>query len=66
MMKRGKSPTVAAQEAISEIKAYYPSYGGALIAVNVSGDYGAAYSGFGSFHFTVYNPVLGTSTVVAV
>lgn len=66
LMKQGKSPTAAAEEAISEIKVYYPSFVGALIAVNVSGDHGAAYNGLSSFHYTVYNPILGTSTVVAV
>jgi len=63
-MKQGKSPTEAAQEAIKEIAQYYPSYGGALIAVNVSGYYGAAYTGFNSFEYTVYNPTLVNSTVI--
>lgn len=66
MMRRGNSPTEAAQEAIKEILNYYPTYSGALIAVNTTGYYGAAYTGFSSFHYTVYNPTLGQSTVVQV
>lgn len=65
-MKAGASPSAAASEALNEILDYYPSYGGGLIAVNVSGSYGAAYTGFPSFHYTVYNPILGNSTVVTV
>ncbi|XP_064405466.1 N(4)-(Beta-N-acetylglucosaminyl)-L-asparaginase-like isoform X3 [Halichondria panicea] len=65
-MKAGASPTSAAMEALQEIKNYYPSYGGGIIAVNVTGHYGGAYTGFPSFHYTVYNPTLGASTVVAV
>ncbi len=65
-MKGGASPSTAASEALQEIKKYYPSYGGGIIAVNVTGHYGGAYAGFSSFHYTVYNPTLGKSTVVIV
>lgn len=65
-MKRGATPSEAATEALKEILTYYPSYGGGLIAVNVTGSYGAAYTGFSSFHYTVYNPILGNSTVITV
>ncbi len=65
-MKAGASPGEAATEALDEIQAYYPSYGGALIAVNASGYYGAAYTGFPSFRYTVYNPILGNSSVIEI
>ena len=63
-MRRGMSPTAAAEDAIQIIAQYYPDFSGALVAVNISGDYGAASHGF-NFHYTVYNPALGNSTVVS-
>ena len=63
-MRRGMSPTAAAEDAIQTIAQYYPDFSGALVAVNISGDYGAASHGFKTFTYTVYNPALGNSTVV--
>lgn len=63
-MRRGISPTAAAEEALQRIAQYYPSFVGALVAVNISGSYGAANHGFGSFDYTVYTPQLGNSTVI--
>ena len=34
------SPTDAAKEALDHIASYYPSFSGALVAVNVNGEYG--------------------------
>ena len=34
------SPTDAAKEALDHIASYYPTFSGALVAVNVNGEYG--------------------------
>ena len=39
-MRSGMSPTDAVKEALEHIASYYPSFNGAMIAVNVNGDYG--------------------------
>lgn len=65
-MRRGLSPTEAAKDAIETIAQYYPDFSGALVAVNISGGYGAANHGFKNFKYTVYNPVLGHSTVITI
>lgn len=41
-MSRGKSPEEAARYAIARIKRYYPDFSGAVIAVNLEGQVGAA------------------------
>jgi hypothetical protein len=40
MMRNGFSPTAAADAAIQRIASKYPWFGGAVIAVNSSGDHG--------------------------
>lgn len=65
-MRSGTSPSQAAQESLDHITRYYPNYSGALIAVSINGSYGGATHGFSSFKFTVYNPKLGTSTIITV
>ncbi len=65
-MRRGVSPTAAAEDAIQTIAKYYPDFSGGLVAVNASGDYGAANHFSFTFQYTVYNPTLGNSTVVPV
>ena len=65
-MRRGMSPTAAAQDAIKAIAEFYPTFSGAIIAVNATGGYSAASNGLGfPFRYTVYNPTLGNSTVVS-
>lgn len=39
-MRAGKSPTDAASDALSRIAKYYPDFQGALVAVNIKGQYG--------------------------
>ena len=63
-MRHGMSPTAAAEDALSKIADFYPAFSGALVAVNISGDYGAASHGFANFKYTVYNPIFGNSTVI--
>ena len=64
-MRRGMTPSAAAQDAIKAIAQFYPTFSGAIVAVNASGSYGAASNGLGfPFRYTVYNPVLGNSTVI--
>lgn len=54
-MRRGSSPTKAAQKAIKRITKYYPLFMGAVIALNKTGGYGAACNGMQEFPFVVYN-----------
>jgi N4-(beta-N-acetylglucosaminyl)-L-asparaginase len=63
-MKQGLTPTKAVLEALNRIIAYHPDFSGALIAVNVTGHYGAACHGFSTFQYTVFNPELKNSTVI--
>ena len=62
-MAAGMSPTAAAQATLAKISAFYPDFGGALVAVSVTGEFGAAFVNFDSFPYTVVNPDLGNSTV---
>lgn len=34
------SPTAAAEDALRRISRYYPNYSGALVTVNITGNYG--------------------------
>jgi N4-(beta-N-acetylglucosaminyl)-L-asparaginase len=52
-MRNGKTPSEAATSAILRISKYYPSFSGAVIAMNMTGHYGAACHGLSSFPFTV-------------
>lgn len=63
-MEMGMHPQDAVVAALKKIKGFYPSYHGAMVAVTTAGVYGAAYTGFGGFQYTVYNPELGKSTVL--
>lgn len=64
MMGMGVSPKDAIEAALKKIKFYYPDFNGAMVAVTTSGEYGAGYSGFGGFQYTLFNPELGESTVL--
>ena len=63
-MRTGTSPKDAIKAALDKIKLFYPKFNGALIAATTSGEYGAGYSGFAGFQYTLYNPDLGKSTVM--
>ena len=39
-MRAGSSPTDATRDALSRIAKYYPGFQGALVAVNIKGQYG--------------------------
>ena len=63
-MASGMSPTDAAKAALDKISIYYPTFSGALIAVSITGEFGAAYKNFADgFPYAVYNPDLGQSTI---
>lgn len=62
-MRRGASPTQAAETAIKRVGKYYPNFFGAVIAANINGDYGAACNGMKEFPFSVANPKLKKVTV---
>ncbi len=63
-MRLGMKPADAVTVALKKISTYYPTYSGAMIAVTTSGEYGAAYTRFNGFSYTVYNPALKNSTVI--
>lgn len=59
-MRRGASPEAAARTAINRIVQHYPTFFGAVIALNNKGEYGAACNGMkNKFPFYVANPILG-------
>lgn len=51
-MRQGATPTEAAQTAIDRIASKYPSFVGAIIAVNTNGTIGAACNGLESFPYS--------------
>ena len=65
-MRMGMSPDAAITAALKKISTYYPNYYGAMVAVTTSGEYGAAYTQFDGFSYTVFNPKLGKSTIIHV
>ncbi|KAK3741573.1 hypothetical protein QZH41_012518 [Actinostola sp. cb2023] len=58
-MRQGKSPEEAAQLALARIVKYYPGFNGGVVAVNKSGEYGAAAHGWTFFKYSVVSPQLG-------
>lgn len=62
-MRRGATPTAAATTAISRIAEHYPAFTGAVIAINMNGEYGAACNGITRFAHYVANPELGKATM---
>lgn len=58
-MRRGSSPTVAAQTAISRITKKYPNFMGAVLVCRLDGQYGAACNGMDNFPFSVANEKSG-------
>lgn len=58
-MRKGANPFEAAATAVFRIATAYPSFSGAVIAVNKLGNYGAACHGMESFPFVVANPSFG-------
>ncbi|XP_078040866.1 N(4)-(Beta-N-acetylglucosaminyl)-L-asparaginase-like [Augochlora pura] len=62
-MRRGASPSAAATTAIQRIAEHYPTFRGAVIALNKDGEYGAACNGLTRFQHYVANPELGKATM---
>ncbi|XP_053989075.1 N(4)-(Beta-N-acetylglucosaminyl)-L-asparaginase-like [Hylaeus anthracinus] len=62
-MRRGASPTEAATTAIRRIAEHYPTFTGAVIALNKEGEYGAACNGITRFAHYIANPQLGKPTM---
>lgn len=62
-MRRNATPTAAATTAISRIAKHYPTFTGAVIALNKHGEYGAACNGITRFAYYVANPELGKPTI---
>lgn len=55
----GKSPKIAAKEAISKIVKHYPKFMGAIIVAKNDGRYSAACHGMLEFPYSVYTKTLG-------
>lgn len=62
-MRRGSSPESAARIAILRIVKYYPKFFGAVVAVNVTGSYGAACNGMTKFPITIANDEFGKASL---
>ncbi|CAK1551620.1 unnamed protein product [Leptosia nina] len=67
-MRRGASPTAAAQIAVKRIAKYYPEYMGAVVALSKDGEYGAACHGLAGmpFPFVVHDKTMEKCHVVLV
>ncbi|KAL3878200.1 hypothetical protein ACJMK2_030568 [Sinanodonta woodiana] len=65
LMKMGVAPSVAAAEAIKPIIKYYPNFIGAIIAVNVRGEFGAACHNLAVFKYSVASPEMPNVTVMS-
>ncbi|KAG0719963.1 putative N(4)-(beta-N-acetylglucosaminyl)-L-asparaginase [Chionoecetes opilio] len=52
-MRAGFSPRKAAEIAIFRVSQYYPEFMGAVVAINMAGEYGAACHGIDSFPYSV-------------
>eukprot|EP00243_Klebsormidium_subtile_P001628 TRINITY_DN12949_c0_g1_i1.p1 TRINITY_DN12949_c0_g1~~TRINITY_DN12949_c0_g1_i1.p1 ORF type:complete len:146 (+),score=40.37 TRINITY_DN12949_c0_g1_i1:117-554(+) len=59
-MRRGMNPKDAVEDAIARIRRFYPTFLGALVAVNLNGEHAAATNGW-SFEYAVRTP--GTDEV---
>jgi len=65
-MERGLTPEEAAQNALAPISRKYPTFSGALIVVNKTGQFGASCHGFGTFHYSVASPQYPNVSVLSV
>ncbi|KAI1293756.1 putative N(4)-(Beta-N-acetylglucosaminyl)-L-asparaginase [Halotydeus destructor] len=63
LMRNGWTPKDAADDAILRIAKRYPSFTGAIVVADISGDYGASCWGLGGFQYAVGNPTLGGATL---
>jgi len=65
-MRRGMTPTAACEDAMRRIVNFFPSFTGAVVAVDkISGEYGAAGYGW-TFSYSVQTPKTDGVTVVSV
>lgn len=65
-MRNGLSPTKAAEMSVLRIATYYPDFMGAVVAVNLNGEHGAACHGIDEFPYSIANPNLQPVTVMVV
>ncbi|PZC76769.1 hypothetical protein B5X24_HaOG204157 [Helicoverpa armigera] len=65
-MRRGASPTDAAQTAVKRIAARYPDFMGAVIALTKTGQYGAACHGIPTFPFVVQDKTRNMFEVITI
>lgn len=66
LMRNGKTPSEAAREAILRISRYYPTFSGAVIALNMTGHFGAACHGLSGFPYTVMSPEFNETQILSV
>jgi len=66
MMRNGLDPASAAEASLDRITRYYPDFNGAVVAVSVKGEIGAACRGFQSFHYCMRNQETSKTVVVPV
>ncbi|XP_064608074.1 N(4)-(Beta-N-acetylglucosaminyl)-L-asparaginase-like [Liolophura sinensis] len=62
-MEQGLTPADAAERSINRILKYYPTFSGAVVAVNLKGDHGGACHGFDLFPYSVQSAQLQNVTV---
>lgn len=61
-MKNGMTPTAAAEDGIRTMLRYYPSFQGALWALNMKGEHGGACTGW-NFSYSYRNSTMSTTQV---
>lgn len=60
-MRNGLPPADAADKALKRVAKFYPNFMGAVVAVSISGEYGAACHGIPSgFPYSIMNPLMET------
>jgi len=62
-MRQGVPPNIAADQVIRRVSSKYPDFVGAVIALNVAGEVGAACAGIDEFPYVVSSRQLGAGTL---
>lgn len=65
-MRNGMTPSSAAAYSLKRIADYYPKFEGAIVAMKVNGEFGAACHGFEKFAYSVANPDMIVPQIISV
>lgn len=65
-MRNGMTASTAALYSLKRIAKYYPNFQGAVIAIKMNGEFGAACYGFENFKYSVVNPDLIEPQIISI